>query len=53
MNKVKNNEVVVNVFKRLINEKKANDIGLYYVPDVIDHSAWPGQLPGRDGLKKY
>ena len=47
-----NKQLVERVFEELINEKKVENIDLYYVPGVIDHSAWPGQAPGREGLKQ-
>ena len=47
-----NEKIVERVFEQLINQKKAEEIDLYYVPDVVDHGAWPGQGPGREGLKQ-
>ena len=47
-----NKKIVERVFEELINQKKAENIDLYYVPNVVDHSAWPGQAPGREGLKQ-
>jgi predicted SnoaL-like aldol condensation-catalyzing enzyme len=48
----KNKEVVRKVFEELINENKPANIDMYYVPNMVDHSAWPGQIPGREGLKQ-
>jgi predicted SnoaL-like aldol condensation-catalyzing enzyme len=47
-----NRKIVERVFEQLINQKKAENMDLYYVPDVVDHSAWVGQAPGREGLKQ-
>ena len=47
-----NRKIVELVFEQLINQKQAENMDLYYVPDVVDHSAWPGQGPGREGLKQ-
>src|SRR5690349_15742670 len=47
-----NKKVVEHLFDDLINQKKTEHAELYYMPNVIDHSAWPGQTPGRDGLKQ-
>ena len=47
-----NKKIVERVFEQLINQKNAEDMDLYYMPDVVDHSAWPGQAPGREGLKQ-
>ena len=49
---VENKKIVERVFEQLINQKNAEDMDLYYTPDVVDHSAWPGQAPGREGLKQ-
>ena len=35
-----NRKIVERVFEQLINQKKAADMDLYYMPDVVDHSAW-------------
>ena len=47
-----NKKIVELVFEQVINQKKAENMDLYYIPDVVDHSAWPGQAPGREGLKQ-
>ena len=47
-----NKNIIERVFEELINQKKVEKIEVYYIPDVVDHSAWPGQAPGREGLKQ-
>jgi len=47
-----NKKIIERVFEELINQKKVENIEVYYIPDVVDHSAWPGQAPGREGLKQ-
>jgi predicted SnoaL-like aldol condensation-catalyzing enzyme len=47
-----NKTIVERVFQEIINEKKTGNIGRYYIADAVDHSAWPGQAPGREGLNQ-
>lgn len=46
----KNKEMVTRLFEEVINNKNVNLINELYVEDAVDHSAWPGQPPGRAGL---
>ena len=45
-----NKEIVLNVFQEVINQRNVSHIDQVYIPDAIDHSAWPGQKPGTAGI---
>jgi predicted SnoaL-like aldol condensation-catalyzing enzyme len=47
-----NKKIIARLYEELINQKKIGNIELYYEPKVVDHSAWPGQAPGREGLRQ-
>lgn len=46
-----NKELVKKIFEELINKKDLTALDRYVAKDVVDHSAWPGQAPGREGLR--
>ena len=46
-----NKQIVKTVFEEVINKKNLAILDKYYSKDVIDHSAFPDQLPGLEGLK--
>ena len=46
-----NKQIVKTVFDEVINKKNLAILDKYYSKDVIDHSAFPDQLPGLEGLK--
>lgn len=51
VNNVNNKQLVKKIFDELINKKNMAIFDQYFAKDVIDHSAWPGQAPGLEGLK--
>jgi predicted SnoaL-like aldol condensation-catalyzing enzyme len=46
-----NKELVKKIFNDLINKKNLEVIDKHFAEDAVDHSAWPDQAPGREGLK--
>lgn len=48
---VTNKDKVKKIFTELVQKKNFAAIDKYYAADVVDHSAFPNQKPGRDGLK--
>ena len=38
-------------YEEVINQKNLGAMDELCAPDIVDHSALPGQRPGRDGLK--
>lgn len=47
-----NKQLVQKVFDELINKKKLEIFDQFFATDVIDHSAFPGQQAGLEGLRK-
>jgi predicted ester cyclase len=39
-------------YKEVINERKLQAMDELCAPDIVDHNAFPGQRPGREGLKE-
>lgn len=46
-----NKQMVKTIFEELINKKNLTILDKYFSKDVVDHSAFPDQLPGLEGLK--
>jgi hypothetical protein len=46
-----NKQLVEKIFEELMNKKDLTTFDRYVAKDVIDHSAWPGQAPGVEGLR--
>lgn len=47
----KNKQLILELFQKVINEKNPSFIDDLYIPDVVDHSAFPGQALGTEGIK--
>ena len=48
----KNKNIVKSVFNEVINKKNTDAIDGFFDPKIVDHGAWEGQAPGREGFKK-
>ena len=48
----KNKELIRRVYYEMVNQHKHELIDSFFSPNIVDHSAWEGQLPGRTGFKK-
>ena len=48
----KNKNIVKSVYNEVINKKNTAAIDEFFDPKIVDHGAWEGQAPGREGLKK-
>ena len=48
----KNKELIKRVYAELANKRNYELIDSFFAPDMIDHGAFEGQQPGRDGFKK-
>ena len=46
-----NKALIKKIFDELINKKDLTTLDRHVAKDAIDHSAWPGQAPGREGLR--
>jgi predicted SnoaL-like aldol condensation-catalyzing enzyme len=46
-----NKELIKMLFEEIINKKNLAIFDQHFAKDVTDHSAFPDQLPGREGLK--
>src|SRR5687768_15587418 len=46
-----NKELIKKIYDEVINKKNLAVTDKYFAEDAIDHSAWPDQAPGREGLK--
>lgn len=44
--------MILKLFQEVINQRNISYIDEVYVPDAIDHSAFPGQAPGIAGIKE-
>ncbi len=48
----KNKEMILKLFQEVINQRNVSYFDQVYVPNAIDHSAFPGQAPGTAGIKE-
>ena len=48
----KNKEIILKVFQEVINRQNLSFFDEVYLPNVVDHSAFPDQAPGLKGLKE-
>ncbi len=46
-----NKDKVKKIFTELVQKRNFAAIDKYYAADVVDHSAFPNQAPGREGMK--
>jgi len=46
-----NKRVILRLFQEVVNRRNPLAIDELYVPNVVDHSAFPGQAPGTEGIK--
>ena len=46
-----NKELILRLFREVFNQHAISAIDELYAPDVVDHSAFPGQAPGTEGIK--
>jgi predicted SnoaL-like aldol condensation-catalyzing enzyme len=49
---LENKEIILKLFHEVINLRNVSYFDQVYVPNAIDHSAWPGQAPGTAGIKQ-
>jgi ketosteroid isomerase-like protein len=47
----RNKQLVQRLFKEVFNQRTLSVIDEIYAPDMVDHSAFPGQAPGTEGIK--
>ncbi len=46
-----NKQIVLRVFTDIVNNRDLSAIDELYNPNMVDHSAFPGQAPGAEGIK--
>lgn len=46
-----NKQLVLRLFEEVFNQQALSVIDELYAPNVVDHSAFPDQVPGREGIK--
>lgn len=52
MDEIENNkQVILHLFQEVVNQRNPSAIDDLYASNVVDHSAFPGQAPGTEGIK--
>jgi ketosteroid isomerase-like protein len=46
-----NKQLILRLFREVFNQQDLSVIDELYAPDVVDHSAFPDQVPGKEGIK--
>jgi ketosteroid isomerase-like protein len=46
-----NKRLILRLFREVFNQRAASVIDELYAPNVVDHSAFPDQAPGSEGIK--
>lgn len=46
-----NKQLILRLFEEVFNQQSLNAIDELYAPNVVDHSAFPDQSPGIEGIK--
>lgn len=47
----KNKQLILGLFNEVFNQQTTSVIDKFYAPNVVDHSAFPGQATGTKGIK--
>jgi hypothetical protein len=46
-----NKQLILRLFREVFNQQTLSVIDELYASDIVDHSAFPGQVPGKEGIK--